>query len=387
MIRSRLIYIALLISAFVFSQALYDSISLFTLAVVLLIPLISLLFFGFSLMLVRIEVEPVQGKMNRLNEIPLRIHIRSKAALMLPMVRLILSSSNPEGDRAVPSYAFVSYRSFGKTTVEIPLRFDVRGVYNVGLDTVEFYDILRLFRIRRRIGKRFTLIVTPRSLRLPLKLQTSVQEQENTVTDGGRETKNGGDLSGIREFNAQDTLRHVHWKLSARLSKMIVKTYWENTSSNIMVLADLYPYETEQLVNRRLTDSVVELALATSAQLAEEGVRSALVYPAFDEALCQKKFSSLEGQMRAADAFAMVPMAERGTLEQTLHEMDFSALQGGALYVISSMDPEELEKCLQPYLAGLNCLLECIVIRPQMQAPRGDYMKVLPLAALEKGVR
>jgi hypothetical protein len=37
MLRSRLIYLALLIAAFIFSQALYDSISLFTLAVVLLL--------------------------------------------------------------------------------------------------------------------------------------------------------------------------------------------------------------------------------------------------------------------------------------------------------------------------------------------------------------
>lgn len=43
MTRSRLIYLGLLIGAFVFSQALYDSISLFTLALVLLIPLISLI--------------------------------------------------------------------------------------------------------------------------------------------------------------------------------------------------------------------------------------------------------------------------------------------------------------------------------------------------------
>ena len=58
MTRSRLIYAALLIAAFIFSQALYDSISLFTLAVVLLIPLISLLCLLISLSLVKIKAEP-----------------------------------------------------------------------------------------------------------------------------------------------------------------------------------------------------------------------------------------------------------------------------------------------------------------------------------------
>ena len=58
MTRSRLIYTALLIAAFIFSQALYDSISLFTLAVVLLIPLVSFLCLLASASLVKIEVDP-----------------------------------------------------------------------------------------------------------------------------------------------------------------------------------------------------------------------------------------------------------------------------------------------------------------------------------------
>jgi uncharacterized protein (DUF58 family) len=382
MFRSRLIYLALLIAAFIFSQALYDSISLFTLVVVLLIPLISLLFLLCSLALVRIKVEPLPARVERLEQFGMKLHIRSKTPLLLPMMKIFFQTSSPEGDRSMWGYSIVSFRPFGQTTVELPVCFKIRGYYSVGVDYVYFYDILRLFRIKRRIGKKVNVTVSPRKLQMTLALSPSVREQENTVTAGGRETKNGGDISGIRDFNNQDTLRQVHWKLSARLSKMIVKTYWENTATNIMVLVDLFSYEQEHLLNRRLTDGVVEIALQASKTLAEGKVRATLGYPSYDEILCKRNISTIESQVKLSDELAMSPMMEKGLLEQTLCELDFTALQGGALYVISSMKPEELEKCVRPHIYGLDCDFKCIALRPQAEGAL-EHIQVVSLAELE----
>ncbi len=385
MLRSRLIYLALLIAAFIFSQALYDSISLFTLAVVLLIPLISLLCLLVSLPLVKISVEPAPARISRMRGAMMRIIIRSKTPLMLPMMKFFFTVSSPEGDAAVPGYSVVNYRAFGQTVVEIPLRFNVRGLYKVGVDYVELYDFLRLFRIKRRIHKFSHLTAAPRSLKVTLPVQAISREQENTLTAGGRETQNGGDLSGIREFNEYDTLRRVHWKLSARLSKMVVKTYWENACDNIMVLADLFPYEEGRLLNRRLTDCVAEIVLEIGALLAEQKVRTSLAYPSYDASLRLHSISTPDEQVVAADSFAMAPMMEGGSLEQILPEVDFNSLQGGALYVVSSMPPEELDKCLRPYVRGLNCELQYLVVRPGAEAPFGNHMKVITLNELEQG--
>ena len=223
MTRSRLIYAALLIAAFIFSQALYDSISLFTLAVVLLIPLISLLCLLISLSLVKIKAEPAPARVARMSKTSLRVVIRSKTPLMLPMMKFYAYVSNPQGDASVLGYTVVNYRAFGQTVVDIPLQFNLRGLYKVGLDYVEFYDFLRLFRIKRRLRKESYLTVAPRNLKVTLPVQAISREQENTLTAGGRETKNGGDLSGIREFNEYDTLRQVHWKLSAKTGKLILR--------------------------------------------------------------------------------------------------------------------------------------------------------------------
>lgn len=383
MARSRLIYLALLVAAFIFSQALYDSISLFTLAVVLLIPLISLLCLLVSLALVKVELDPVPSREHRLNEFSIRVNIKSKTPVMLPMMKFFLRVNSPDGDEAVPGYAIVHYRAFGTTHLDIPLEFRVRGLYKVGVDSVVFYDFLRLFSIKKRLSRGSVVAIVPRDLMLELPVHTSRQEQENTVSAGGHETKYNGDMAGIREFNEYDTLRQVHWKLSARLSKMIVKTYWENSCDNIMILADLFPYEEEPLTNRRLTDCVVEIAMELTQQLADAGIRSTLGYPNYESMLHLQSITTPEEQVMAADEFAMTPMMEIGSLEESLSELDLSALQGGALYLVTSMSPERLEECMEPYLRGVNCVLQYLVVRPQPEPERNAQMKVLTLTEME----
>ena len=385
MLLSRLIYIALLIAAFIFSQALYDSISLFTLAVVILIPVVSLLCLLLSLALVKIEVLPFPTREARMKEFYLKVVIKSKTPLMLPVMKFFVTVNNADGDATTPGCAKVHYRAFGKTTLEIPVKFKVRGLYKVGIDAVVFSDFLGIFSIKKRLNSSNLVTITPRDLDdLKLPVHANRQEQENTLTSGGRETQTG-DPSGIREFNETDTLRRVHWKLSSRLSKLIVKTYWENSCDNIMVITDLFPYEEDRLMNLRLTDCVVEIGLELSRMLAEKGVRLTLAYPTYESPLYQQTVSTVEEQMVAADQLFMNPMKDSGRIEQALHELDLSVLQGGALYVVTSMPSDDLKNCMETYLRGINCEREFIVVRPEEERVRHENMKVLALSDLEKG--
>ncbi len=384
MIRSRLIYLALLIVAFIFSQALYDSISLFTLAIVLLIPIISFGCLMLSMALVKISLEPLPAREERLNTFAIRLKIRSRTPVMLPMMKFFMRVSNARGDEAVDGYTVMQYQAFGTTELTIPLRFNVRGVYKVGMESVIFYDFLRLFSIRRKLNGKTLVVVEPRKLPVDLEVQTSRQEQENTVTVGGTETKSNGDMAGIREFNEYDTLRQVHWKLSARLSKMIVKTYWENSCDNVMILADLFPYEEETLVNRHLTDCVVEITNKISGMLAENGVRCTLGYANYDSMLHLQNISTPEEQVHAVEEFSMTPMMESGALQESLSAMDFSSLNGGTLYIVTSMPADQLRDCMEPYVRGLNCDVEYLVVRPQPETEQTPNTKIFTLAELEE---
>ncbi len=153
------------------------------------------------------------------------------------------------------------------------------------------------------------------------------------------------------------------------------------------LLADVFPYEEQKLLNRRLTDGVVELGLALSLKMAESGIRNTLGYADYEHLLnCKSIGNAAEWLQHTAD-FAMNPMPDRGTLEQTLSNLDAAALQGGALYIITSMPPEDLERSAADYLRGLNCSLNYLVLRPEEEAPRGENMKIITLRELEEHKR
>lgn len=384
MARSRLIYLGLLIGAFVFSQALYDSISLFTLALVLVIPLFSLLCLGISMLLVRVEAEEPPASKRRLERFFLRLKIHSRTPLMLPMVKLRFKVNAPLGDRAVSGQSVVHYAAFGTTELEIPVEFQVRGLYEIGVESVIFYDFLRLFSIRKKINKVAPVVIGPRDLALDIPVHTANQEQEDTVVSGGQETRRIGDLAGIREFNENDTLRRVHWKLSARLSKMIVKTYWENSCDNIVILADLFAHEADRRQNRRLVDCVVEIARRVSYDLTEQGARSTLAYPTPAETLHTQSIGNFAEHMLADDAFRMTPMMDFGNIHEAMRELDLSALQEGALYVISSLEGKQIFETVRQELEGVNCRIEFLVVRPEPEAEYGTAMKMMTLAELEE---
>lgn len=384
MLRSRLIYLGLLIGAFIFSQALYDSISLFTLVLVLIIPIFSLLCLLISMLLIRVEAEELPLRKKRLEPFDFHLRIISRTPLMLPMVKIKLFVNAPEGDRSVPGQAVVHYTAFGKSEIDVPLKFQLRGLYKIGTQSVIFYDFLRLFSIQKKIHKEGTVVIEPRDLSVEIPVYPARQEQENTVTAGGRETRNSGDISGIREFNDNDTLRQVHWKLSARLSKMIVKTYWENSCDNIVVFADLYPHEGDWRLNRHLSDCVVEIARQVTRTLAEEGARSTLAYPTVAAPLETHSIGNPEEQLLADEQFNMTPMLGGGQIYESIREIDVAALQGGAFYVISSMNSKELWEMVSEELQGINCHVQYLVVRPEAEEEYGGNMKVITLAELEE---
>ncbi|MBQ6823837.1 MAG: hypothetical protein IJP27_04230, partial [Clostridia bacterium] len=90
-----------------------------------------------------------------------------------------------------------------------------------------------------------------------------------------------------------------------------------------------------------------------------------------------------EEQVMAADEFAMTPMMEMGHLQESLSEMDFTSLQGGALYLVTSMPADAVLECMEPYLRGVNCEVQYLVIRPEEEPERGPNMKVLSLGEME----
>ena len=146
-----------------------------------------------------------------------------------------------------------------------------RGVYTLGPIRVAHSDPFGLFRRERRFGETDSVIVYPRTLRLPgfdvpaaeLSGDSSTRKRTHQVTP---------QASSVREYAWGDSLSRVHWNSTARLNKLMSKEFDLGRAAEVWVLIDLH----RDVQAGELEESTDEYAVTIGASLAKRYLEAQL---------------------------------------------------------------------------------------------------------------
>lgn len=99
-----------------------------------------------------------------------------------------------------------------------------RGRYRLGTLDVKFTDPLGFLSLSRRLGNNREITVYPAVLNLPLfdvvpRIEPGLGPQRRLVSEVGP------GASRVREYTSGDSLRHIHWRSTARTGKLMVKEF------------------------------------------------------------------------------------------------------------------------------------------------------------------
>ena len=108
-----------------------------------------------------------------------------------------------------------------------------RGLHRFGPVNVESQAPFGLFRRRKRLPSPLTVLVYP--LVHPLGRLPLLEGMEGMAARP-RRTRTGQEIAGSRRYFPGDTLRHIHWRNTARLGRPMVKEF-EDTQENTLVIA------------------------------------------------------------------------------------------------------------------------------------------------------
>ncbi len=110
-----------------------------------------------------------------------------------------------------------------------------RGVHQA--DTVELQTggLAGLFTSRRRLEAHSTLTIFPRYWPLEDFLLPGVSAEGESTPMPARE---GLEISGVREFRDGDSLRHVHWRSTARRGTLVVREFERSGRQPLALLLD-----------------------------------------------------------------------------------------------------------------------------------------------------
>jgi len=123
-----------------------------------------------------------------------------------------------------------------RQTGEVPLPTEHCAAFACSLQRGRVYDYLGLFSLQLRLQELGDFFVEPVS-RAPDPLPSLSQFQSRSC----RPKKGGGfsEIHDMREYQPGDSMRDIHWKLSAKTDKLIVREPQEPERGTVLVTLDL----------------------------------------------------------------------------------------------------------------------------------------------------
>ena len=113
----------------------------------------------------------------------------------------------------------------GEETVWLAFNREYCGAMEIVADRVKVYDFLGIFYRSIKWNRRAQIKVMPQFELMPLEITRRTREFQAEAQEFSRE-KRGDDPSEIyqvREYRERDSLKDIHWKLSAREDQLMVK--------------------------------------------------------------------------------------------------------------------------------------------------------------------
>lgn len=217
----RLLYLTALIGCLVFYWAYREWLSFLLLMAVVFLPWLSLLLSLPAMLFCRVTVEcPSRVTVGE----PVAAVCKGSSALPLLAVKSKLQLHN--------CLTGQHWRWWnGKT-----LPTDHCGALTVQPVRVAIYDYLGLFRLPQRKHEKFTLLISPKPI--PVEPMPDMTR----YLAGAYRPKPGGGFSEhheLRLYRPGDSLRQVHWKLSAKTGKLIFREAMEPLRGRALLTAEL----------------------------------------------------------------------------------------------------------------------------------------------------
>jgi uncharacterized protein (DUF58 family) len=245
----------------------------------------------------------------------------------------------------------------------IPIHAKYRGVYRVGLQAVYAGDMMGLFRLKRTVNKKSAVNVLPRIVDMagfPLAMNLLTQAHSRfDIKD-----EDYASISDIRPYIPTDSIKRVHWKLTAKRNEWLVKNFQSNALNKVTIILDTTRLPLRYKEQITLEDRIVELAVGLARFCLRKGM--------------PVDFSAGEGH----------------TLRCHSPSMFESVYQLGSGLTFTGSPPLTPHTMLSHYLNEAAGYLNVIVMTPRLDAPlyeriingtnNGHYIAVLYFATLIK---
>ena len=166
---------------------------------------------------------------------------------------------------------------FNKKTFTFGFTCKYRGHYIIGIKSIEFEDYLGIFKLSYRPNTTKTITVNPRLIVLDsINIKTNYLSESYSILNNHYQDVTT--ISDTRKYAYGDSLKKIHWKLSAKLNQLMVKNYEGTTKPNCVIILDLKKNNCSYEQSIMLEDKLIECIVAVTNYCLNNWIPINLVY-------------------------------------------------------------------------------------------------------------
>mgnify|MGYP006289634751 CR=1 FL=1 len=273
---NRLFYLSLVLFSFLFVYFHGGKIPYMLLYTVLLIPFVSL--FHILIVYYFLKYTKEFNKYNALkgNTIYFKSRLINKSLIFFPYLKIVFIGLNP----AYPEYSFsqdLFLVPFSQKTFKFKYKCKYRGLYEMGIKAIEIRDFFGIFKLTRKIEDIQDIIIFPQIIHLD---KFDVISENNIESNISKKNmfEDVSTISNVREYKIGDSLKKIHWKLTSKMQKFMIKDFNNSSDINCVLLLDAkiipYPHKDRIVIE----DKVIECAVAIIYYFISKWIKVKLLY-------------------------------------------------------------------------------------------------------------
>ncbi len=220
-----------------------------------------------------------------------RVRIANRSFLPISRVTACTRARTPLAD--VTAGRVFSLGPFETVEWEESYHFPYRGVYELGMESLEVSDLMRFVTFALPARRR-TFRIYPRLFAANgFSLQAASPDGQRSATQPGG-SPDPTLFSRVREYMSGEPIRHIYWKKFASYGVPLLKEYEGALMPSFTIYPDLRRPDTPGADPREQEDSTLEILLSLARHLLERGVGLRIAAPGLQfSAATAAGFSSL----------------------------------------------------------------------------------------------
>ncbi|MCH5325075.1 MAG: DUF58 domain-containing protein [Eubacterium sp.] len=259
-------------------------------------------------------------------------------------------------------------------TVNFTSPIKLRGVYPAGVEKMIIYDFLKIFALKKKVNRIEDFTVLPRKLLIEPILSDDENDSETASVNRFALIKNT--FVNVRDYQPEDSVKHIHWKMSAKLDKLMVKQYERSAGGTSIILADMNGYFPFEEDNAEAADCIMEIMLALNFSLIGEK-RSCLNlwYSSVNKSCDSLMVDDEEGYLSLYDIMSALPRQTEIFLpEDTAQSCTEIPSDAGDVYFITSQIRTDFIKKMGEIELFYNKRIKILLINSSMQSEQQEEL-------------